>query len=66
MSKSKTMSVPEVIKFLLYSHTILNHFQTSEKSLAISNETFEMMNMKTIYIMTFWPTRVSCLLFATS
>ena len=63
MSNSKTSSLLVVVKFLPYFHIILHHFQFSGNSLAILNETLEMMNM---YIMKFWPIEMSCLLSATT
>ena len=66
MANSKTRNVPELTEFLPYLRTILKHFQLSGKNSALRNETLEIMEMKTIHMMTFCPTRMSYLLSACS
>lgn len=64
MVNSKTMNVPEISEFLPSFRTILRHFQLSGKSTALLNEALDVLEMKSIHMMTFCPTRMSYLLSA--
>ena len=64
MVNSKTMNVKEISEFLPPLCAALLHFQLSEKGLALLNETLDIINMKSVHLMTFCPTRMCYLLMA--
>ena len=66
MVNSKTVNVPDITEFLPYFCTILRHFQLSGKSLTLLNEALEILELKTIHILTFCPTNMNYLLQAFS
>ena len=52
MSNSKTKNFPDLSEFIQTLKAILCHFQLSGKSTALLNVALEMMDMKTIHMMT--------------
>ena len=64
LTNSKTMNVPEFSEFLPPFKTILRHFQLSGKSTSLLNNALEVLDLKTIHMMTFCPTRMAYLLSA--
>ena len=60
------MNFPDLSEFIPTLKAILRHFQLSGKSTALLNEALEMMDMKTIHMMTYCPTRMSYLLTAST
>ena len=62
MVNSKTMNVPDIREFLPYFCTILRHFQLSGKCLVLLNEALEILELKTVHMMTFCPSRMNYLL----
>ena len=52
MTNSKTMNFPDLSEFIPTLKAILCHFQLSGKSTALLNVALEMMDMKTIHMMT--------------
>ena len=53
MSNSKTNNFPDLSKFIPTLKAILYHFQLSGKSTALLNVALEMVDMKTIHMMTY-------------
>ena len=53
ISTSKTRNVPQITEFLPAFCTVMCHFQLSRKSLALLNETLQMLDMKEVHLMTF-------------
>ena len=66
MTNSKTMNFLDLSEFIPTLKVILRHFQLSGKSTALLKEALEMMDMKTIHMMTYCPTRMSYLLTAST
>ena len=64
LTNSKTMNVSEISEFVPPFRTILRHFQQSGKSSCLLNEALGMLDMKTVHIMSFCPTRMAYLLYA--
>ena len=64
MANSKTMNFPDLSDFIPTLKAILHHFQVSGKSTALLNEALEMMDLRTIHMMTYCPTWMSYLLTA--
>ena len=62
MLNSETVNAPDITEFLPYFRTILRHFQLSGKSLALLNESPKILELKTIHMMIFCPTRMNYLL----
>ena len=61
ITNSKTMNFPDLSEFIPTLKAIMHHFQLSGKRIALSNEALEMMDMKTIHMMTYYPPRMSYL-----
>ena len=66
MTNSKTMNFLDLSEFIPTLKVILRHFQLSGKSTALLKEALEIMDMKTIHMMTYCPTRISYLLTAST
>ena len=66
MANSKTMNFPDLSDFIPTLKAILHHFQVSGKSTALLNEALEMMDMRTIHMMTYCSTWMSYLLTAST
>ena len=64
LTNSKAMNVPEVSEFLPALQSILRHFQLSGRSTAMLNDALEGLDMKTVHMMSFCPTRMSYILTA--
>ena len=58
------MNVPEITEFVPFFRTMLRHFQLSGKSTSLLNDALEVLEMKSIHMMTFCPTRMCYLLSA--
>ena len=53
------MNFPDLSEFIPFLKAILRHFQLSGKSIALLNKALEMMDMKTIHMMTYYPNPMS-------
>ena len=66
MVNSKTMNVQDITDFVPTLRVVLRHFQLSGKSTALLNEALDVLDMKSIHMMTFCPTRMSYILSASA
>ena len=66
MTNSKTMNFPDLSEFIPTLQAILRYFQLSGRSTALLNKALEMMDTKTIHMMTYCPTQMSYLLTAST
>lgn len=64
MTNSKTMNLQAVSDFLPALRSVLRHFQLSGKSTALLNEALDVLEMKSVHMMSFCPTRMSYILTA--
>ena len=64
LTNSEIKIVLEVLDFLLALQSILRHFQLSGRSTAMLNGTLKSLNTKTLHMISFCPTRMSCILTA--